>query len=73
MTDEEKPEEETEEETPVLLRYLEGEISNTGWEVKMTKQYKTHVCFRVYCKDEDREWFKIDIKCPKKKFMRIGV
>jgi transglutaminase-like putative cysteine protease len=65
MTDEEKL-----EPSPPLL---EGEISGTGWEVKMTRQDETHVWFRVYCKDKERDWFKIDIKCPKKKFKKVGL
>lgn len=52
---------------------LEGEISGTGWEVKMTRQDNDYVYFRVFCKDEARVWYKLDIRCPKKKLNRIGI
>ena len=73
MCDQEKPEEVGESMSAPSPPFLEGEISDTGWEVKMTRQDDTRVWFRVYCKDEDREWFKIDIRCSKKKFRRVGV
>jgi hypothetical protein len=52
--------------------YLEGEVSETGWEVKLVKQDKTSLIFKVFCRDEEREWFQLIVKCPKKKFKRVG-
>ena len=52
---------------------LEGEVSKTGWEVKLVKQDKTSLIFKVFCKDEEREWFQLVVRCPKQKFRRIGV
>jgi hypothetical protein len=51
--------------------YLEGEVREGKWEVKMIRQDKDYVYFRVYCNDEARDWFQLNVKCPKKKFRRI--
>ena len=50
--------------------YLKGEVRDR-WQVKMTRQDNDYVYFRVWCADQERDWFKLDIRCPKNKFRRL--
>lgn len=50
---------------------LEGEVKRSGWEVAMGEQDETHIHFRVYCMNEERDWYELGVKCPKKKFRKI--
>lgn len=52
--------------------HLEGEVGKTGWGVELVHQNEKDVIFRVYCRDVERDWFKLIVKCPKSRFKRIG-
>ncbi len=77
MQKENKKEAKTSEETRSMVSQahprLEGKILDSGWEVKQTLQDDTQICFRVMVMNEDREWYKLDIRCPKSKFTKIGL
>jgi hypothetical protein len=70
---EEASEEEETRRVETQAPCLEGEVKETGWEVRLVKQDESKVWFRVYCMDEERDWFKLLVKCPKSKFRKIGV
>lgn len=42
-------------------------FGKTGWSVKMVDQNDSHVRITIYCKDEDRFWYKLNLKVPKEK------
>lgn len=53
-------------------KYLKGEVSKAGWSIQFVKQTEDYVWFKVSCKNKDRQWFTIKVKCPKKKFRSTG-
>jgi hypothetical protein len=52
---------------------LEGEVGRTGWEVSLVQQDENSLVFKVYCRDEARDWYQLLVRCPKSKFRKIGV
>jgi hypothetical protein len=56
---------------PQAQTSMVGKIHKSGWEVNMTRQDNDYVYFQVYCMGDDRDWYKLNIRCPKEKFKKM--